>query len=295
MASNWIIPKRYLRLRLFSGRRELKETKLLSDLDINTKVTFEANASINGSANDATITITGLTLDKMAHVASTYTNWVNFQVQGEIVLDVGYENLHGTIFDGGVFSATPNLDTANYSITLRCQAAWYDTLQQSFGVSFEGETPVSEIASYIASQSNYIFVNQLKDDFTISNYTLPEMSVYQQVRSLAQQSGCLVWIQNGRLYIKNNGINKEEKAQFVIDTNNMIGAPEPTEIGCRVRIRLNPSVSVGQTVQMRSVKFPSVSNSNWIVQQVSHSGDTKGNKWQTELLLSRGDGFGYFS
>ena len=79
MASNWIIPKRYLRLRLFSGRQELKETKLLSDLDVNTKISFEVTANINGAANDARITITGLTREKMAYLAGTFTNWTNFQ------------------------------------------------------------------------------------------------------------------------------------------------------------------------------------------------------------------------
>ena len=295
MASNWIIPKRYLRLRLFSGRQELKETKLLSDLDINTKISFEANASISGAANDAKITITGLTRDKMAHLASSFTNWVNFQVQGEIVLDVGYEDLHGTIFDGGVFAGTPNLDTADYSITLKCMEAWYDTLQKPVALTFEGDVPVSEIASKIASDGKYVFINKLKQDVILSNYQSPAMSTLQQARLLAQASNCLVWVQNGRLYIKNNDGADDSKSQLLIDINNMIGVPEPTEIGCRVRIRLNPSVYVGQTVKLKSIKFPSVDSASWTIQQITHSGDTKGNKWQTDLLLTRGDGYGYFS
>lgn len=295
MASNWIIPKRYLRLRLFSGRQELKETKLLSDLNVNTKISFEVTANINGAANDARITITGLTREKMAHLAGTFTNWVNFQVQGEIILDVGYENLHGTVFDGGVFAGMPNLDTENYSITLKCMEAWYDTLQKPISVSFPEGTPLSEIASKIASEGKYIFVNQLEDDLISGAYTRENLTVHQQARALAEAADCQIWIQNGRLYIKNKGQSNKEKAKFTIDVNNMIGVPEPTEIGCRVRIRLNPSIYVGQRVALKSIKFPSINSDDWIVQQITHSGDTKGNKWQTDLLLARGEGYGYLT
>lgn len=294
MASNWIIPKRYLRLKLFSGRRELKETKLLSDLDINTKVTFEVNATIGGASNSANIVISGLTRDKMSTLATTFTNWQDYQVQGAIVLDVGYENIHGVVFDGGIFAGAPNLDSANYSIRLQCQEAWYETTNSIFQYSFPNGTPVSEIASEIAADGKYVFVNELEDDVLLDNVVLPEDSLFQQIRKLAQISDCSIWIQSGRLYIKNNGISKEEKSNFVIDINNMIGVPEPTTIGCKVRIRLNPSVYIGQRVTLNSIKFPSVNSSDWIIQQISHSGDTKGNKWQTDLLLAR-SGYGYIA
>lgn len=292
MASNWIIPKRYLRLKLFSGRRELKETKLLSDLDVNTKISFEVNSTISGASNTANITITGLTREKMAHLATTYTNWVNFQSQGSIVLDIGYENLHGTVFDGDIRVGTPNLDTENYNIRLQCMEGWYDTLQKPESYSFESGKLVSEIASEIASDNGLVFINQLENDVETSGFLYEASSVYQQIRALSAASGCLIWISNGRLYIRNKGSEVKEKPTLVIDINNMIGTPEPTEIGCKVKIRLNPSVYVGQVVKLNSLKFPTTNSSDWFVQQVVHTGDTKGTKWQTELLLSRG-GYGF--
>lgn len=291
--AKWSIPERYCKLTLYEGRRSLKANNVLSFLTKNAKISFSTSETVSGAISETNISITGLKKETMLYLATSFNQWTNNIINNQLILEAGYSNLHGVIFDGEIIEAIPNLESADYTIQLKCISYYSTMINDNFSLTFSGHVPASQIASAIASKSGYLLQNSLKEDVLVSNYTNIDKSASQHVRALAQMSGLDVWITSGgRLNIKNVGEPIDSVKPFIVDSRNMIGSPEPTALGAKVKIKLNPSVQTGQAVTLISEKFPQINSSGYILQTFSHSGDTKGAKWQTELNLIRSNIYG---
>ena len=146
---DWTIPKRYLRLTLYDGRVVTTNKRVLSNLDDYFKITGDISATVSGAAAEANFTLYGLKLDKMAFLSTSFSTWVVNQIRNEIVLDIGYENNHGIMFNGTITEALPSLDNENYSVKLKCMGSFAETLNSVVSLSFSGITPVSVIVARI--------------------------------------------------------------------------------------------------------------------------------------------------
>lgn len=285
--ASWSIPKRFLRLKLYQGRANVKDTKQLAWLDVNAKVSFTTSETVSGAVNETNIEIGGLTKDKMVYLATSCSLWVSNYVQNQITLEAGYDNLYGVIFDGDVIEAIPNIDNADYSVKLKCLSFYQNSVNETESFSFEGSFPISQMAKTLADRLGLVLVNSLPEEVYVDNYMYKDQSVIQHMRNLSQITGLDIYASNGRLILKKRGEAVNQGSVFTVNSTNLIGAPEPTPLGCNVRIKLNPSIATGQQVKLTSLKFPTLNSENYVIQTFSHSGDTKGSKWQTNLTLIR--------
>ena len=267
----------------------MSDSKQLSFLDINAKVSFTTSETVSGAVNETVIEIGGLTKEKMGYLATSCSLWVPNYIQNQITLEAGYNNLYGTIFDGDVIEAIPSVDSADYSIKLKCLSFYQSLVNDTASFSFEGSFPLSEMLKVLADRLNLIFINNLTDEVYIENYMYKDQSLIQHIRNLSQITGLDIFSSKGKLIVKEKGEPVKEGSTFQVNYTNLIGAPEPTPLGANVKIRLNPSVSTGQKVNLTSIKFPTLNGDTYVIQTFSHSGDTKGSKWQTNLTLIRQD------
>lgn len=296
----WSVDKRYLSLELYSAPDnnsvEKSNKTVFSLLDINSKIIFKTTNSVSGGFSEANITINGLNPDKMAYLASISTQWLATAEKNKISIDAGYEQSgHNIIFQGILTEAIPNLDSANYSITLKAQSMFFDQLNNIKSYSFQGDIKASEIANQFAKDLGFVFVNSLKNDnITVSNYQTKDKSITENIRYLASITGLDVFVENNRLYIKESGVGLDNSKVPVltVDSSNMIGSPKITPQGVNVKIRLNPQVITGQIVEVKSVRFETINTQKFVLQSVSYTGDTKGNDWTTHLTLIREDRYG---
>ena len=120
LVSQWSIPKRYLRITLYDGRelKNLKQRKVLVWADEKANVSFSTTTSAYGMAAQANISITGLKLDTMSYLSTSYRSWEENPIYNEIKIESGYDNRHGLIYEGTIIEAIPNLTNANFSINL---------------------------------------------------------------------------------------------------------------------------------------------------------------------------------
>lgn len=286
----WDIPKRYLRMRLYQDNKDQKTLNWLTE-DVHVK--FDTTAACTGALTEGNITIGGIRVKTMFGLATSSTLWIKDWLQHRIIIDAGYYNRHAVIFDGTIMDAAPNLETADYSITIKAVTGFQ---LQSVPVSymFPGEIPVSKIAAQIAKDNNWAFVDGLKDDsITISNYASREQSVVQQIRLITQMAPVDLYVEKDRLYLKPRGWKAESLQTLKIGTNDIIGVPRPTQTGCKVRVRMNPWAQSGQSVQVKSLRYPELDSIKFYLDTLSHAGDTYGNDWFTELNLTK-DGLGYY-
>ncbi|MBO7735232.1 MAG: hypothetical protein J6S67_21890 [Methanobrevibacter sp.] len=287
LARGWDIPKRHLSLTLYDGRAGgVKSKKTLSFVDDYAKVSFQTQASVNGLAPSANINITGLLRDTMGYLATSYTSWTEKKILNRIVLDAGYDDQHGIVFDGEIIEATPSLDSADFNISLKCQSLYSKLTGNISSISKEGEVDAKEIAQEIAKDMDVQLVYYPEKEYKV-NYTMTDESPVSQMRNLSKMTGLDVYVENGRMYVKEPAKPVDKLPQLVIDSSNIIGAPMPDALGCRVQIRMNPNLKSGMKVKLNSKRFPILNSEDYFLNTYHHVGETKGKKWFSEVILVR--------
>ena len=109
------LPKRYLRLHLYQDSNK----KTLNFLTEDVHISFNLSQAVSGAFVEANINIFGLNVSKMFNLTTSTTLWVKNWVQHRIVIDAGYYNHHGIIFDGTIMEAKTNLENADYFISIK--------------------------------------------------------------------------------------------------------------------------------------------------------------------------------
>lgn len=287
MAREWDIPKRYLKLHLYDGRLGgLESTTDLSLLDDTARVSFQLQSSTALMCPTATVNIGGLLRDKMGYLATSYTPWLKNTIYNRIVIDAGYNNQHGVIFDGQIIEAQPNLESADFNINLKCQALSVYLDKKVTSLTFEGETSVKEIAEKIAESMDLKLVYYPDKDYKVTDYNMSDTDPVNQMRNLARASGLDIYTSPERMYVK-EPLKEANLPVLKIDSSNIVGAPMPDSLGCRVQIRMNPNLVGGMPVSLNSERFPMLNTVDYHLQSFSHAGETKGRKWISELVLVR--------
>lgn len=283
----WSIPKRHFQLILLDGSVDLKERKILSNLNIQYKVEFNAQATVSGAIQEANITIYGLKRETMNKLGTSYTTFTKNQIRNRIELIAGYDNKYAMIFAGNIVEAIPNLDEANYNIQIKAMSSFSTLLETPKSYSFKGETNLSLILSTLAKEYGYSFRNGLSDPVFVQNYSGSDLNLPGHLRKLARITGLDIYLYQNMLIVKRPGDVVKSFKTFVIDQRNMIGSPRPTNVGCDVRVRLDPSVITGQLVNLQTQKFTELNGEKYAVQTITHQCDTKGSAWFTHLNLYR--------
>lgn len=298
---SWDIPKRYLQITLYDAREGgYQSKKVLSELGIEAKVLFSTQSTVFGMVPQATIVITGLTRDKMSFLSTSYQYWTEHPIFNRIVIDGGYEGQHGILFDGNITECIPNLDNADYNITLKC-VSMYNTFNNAIAsVNVNGLATVNEIARKIASKminskgetGGIVVVSSISDEYKVADFNMPETSPINQMRHLASMSGVNIYVENDRMYIKENDAPHNGIGTFNIDPSMIVGTVVPTDKGCVVKIRMNPYVACGMNVNLKTYRFPLINGNKYWLASYNHTGDTKGRNWITTLELTRMNMYG---
>lgn len=289
LASQWSIPKRYLRITLYDGRelKNLKQRKVLTWADEKANVSFSTTISAYGMAAQANISITGLKLDTMSYLSTSYRSWEENPINNEIKIEAGYDNRHGLIYEGTIIEAIPNLTNANFSINLKCLSLYNVRETEKLTLSYEKITVgelIPEIAKAIGALPK---VTDEAAKVEIKGYYLSNRSPNEHVRYVAQITGLNVYLDKDGLFVKKQNEPMVGYAPLKVDSSNIIGAPQPTAQGCNVSIKMNPDVVAGQLVELDSLRFPKINAKDYIIGTYYHSGETKGAKWETHLNLIR--------
>lgn len=184
-----------------------------------------------------------------------------------------------------------NFGTIN--TTLKAGATWSDMLAQ--GAQAIG-------ASSVASSAN---------GYLATGGILPRGKVRwgmarDAIRDIAGNNGCRWSIQQGVLTFIPNDNYLPGRAVVLNSQSGMIGTPEQTDNGIKVRCLLNPRIKVGQAVQIDNSLINKITGPNgqpltmerrqrpyyvadlsadglYRVMVAEHVGDTRGNDWYTEL------------
>lgn len=231
-----------------------------------------------------------------------------------VVLQAGYDGNFGLIFDGTIKQVRRGRESPTDTY-LDITAADGDRAY-NFSVSAislaAGQTAPRAVAEHIIKgmaahgcQEGYI-------PETLPDQPLPRGKVIygmsrDALRILAENTDTSWSIQDGKVdFIPLTGAKPSADIPVVTSATGMIGLPEQTQNGIRVRTLLNPNIKIGQVIkidnesiqrmrfglgvdsqvqnQLNSLAAKTDDDGYYYVMIAEHSGDTRGNDWYTDII-----------
>lgn len=261
-------------------KNQIKTYSNLQGLD-NIKVEFNITKSINTAGGEATISIFGLLPDDIAFLSTNYIAGSGALNQSLISLIGGYKDNKTLLFNGNIVNANPNLTSKDYNIEIKAiNAIMASTNSKS--ISLKNAT-LKSICQRLASDLGLI----LKYDNTI-NKTIGDYSyngtAFSQILNLRSYypNEIDIFINDGFLIIQKQKSLEKGKVFLLNSKTGLIGTPQPTATGCKIKSILNPALQVGGIIKLESKKIPQL-NSFYKILELKHMGSNRTDMWVSEI------------
>lgn len=228
------------------------QLRIYSDGDIT------ANIAKSGDPiqNESTITIGGMAQEPRNQLLTETSPYNKNYVAKRVTVSAGRQSTGTfTIYSGDItrveLTQPPNIIVTLHSKTLNFQKSIL--ISKSFGES----TPLSVIAKGVASVLG-IPLNFQATDRNIGSFafTGPQTGL---VDKLGEMGGVNAYVDDSVLVVKNNGVALTDVTHTISEASGMIGQPELTDIGVRVRYMLDQNSKLGGKLTIDSKQNPTLS------------------------------------
>lgn len=228
-----------------------------------------------------------------------------------VVLQAGYEGNYGVIFDGSIKQIRRGRESQTDTY-LDITAADGDSAYNFSTVAISmaaGSTPNDHVSAVLAQMAEQGiskgYVQPIEDNGLPRGKVIFGMAK-DELRKIARNTSTSWSIQDGQLQMVGINAYLPGDAAVINAATGMIGQPEATQNGIRVRCLLNPNVKIGGVIQLNNRDIQqfryglSASNalSNamaqlathlnddgfYYVMLADHVGDTRGEAWQSEFI-----------
>ena len=272
-------------------------------LDLSTlRFRFSVRRGDNQTPNSADIRVYNVSDNTAARVQNEFT---------QVVLQCGYEGNFGVIFYGTVKQIRKGREsqTVTYlDITAADGDSAYNYSTSSYALAAANTSPKGVIANILKDLAQYS-ISQAELP-TVAGTPLPRGKVIHgmtrdELRKVAANTQTAWSIQNGALTFIPLTSYLPGDVPVITSATGMIGIPEQTQNGIRVRILLNPNIKIGQAVkldnnsinrlryslalgaQSQNLNTALLAKTNadglYYVMRADHAGDTRGNDWYSDL------------
>ncbi|BFI62741.1 hypothetical protein KD5_24910 [Yersinia pseudotuberculosis] len=184
----------------------------------------------------------------------------------KIILFAGRKS-YGTfkVFEGDIIGCTPS-QPPDIMLTMKARTGAFfmtDLLSSSYAAT----VPLSKIAADTA-QSMDLTLDFQASDKNISNYNFTGAKL-KQVDKLGSAGSYNAYIDDDRLIIKNRDAPLLNEAVTLNKNTGMIGVPEVTEEGVKVKYLLDPSSRPGASLTIESDLNPAA-NGTFVIYKLSY-------------------------
>lgn len=219
----------------------------------------------NPNQNEAEITIYNLDRRTQDYIL-TETSPYNFnRTPKTIRLEAGRLS-YGTslIYSGNIVSSKPS-QPPDIGVTMKCLTGnFYKGLMVSH--SFPGSVPLSVIAKQVAADLNSTLIFQTADK-NIGNYAYTGPAL-NQINRLGSAGGINAFSDNATLILKTIGLPISNTTRILSSETGMIGIPELTERGVKVKFLLDNRTALGGGMDIKSTIYPAA-NGSYVIYKLS--------------------------
>lgn len=237
----------------------------------NLRIKFDIKKTSDGEANTASISVYNLSKDNQNRIISEWQ---------DIRLLAGYKGYERLIFAGQIRTAIPVVDGPDRILKIECGDGDREILRGFVNKTIEAGATADDVVN--ECQKSMFDVKASHKDSLSKQYsrgrTLSGRA--SDVLDEVTRSEDAQWsMQDGQLVLLKGGNVMPNAAWLISDATGMLGSPEPTTVGVKVRTLLNPAYLIGGVAKIESEVF----GGGIRIESISHVGDTHGEEWASEL------------
>ena len=262
----------------------LKTYQEIATGDESLKIDFKVKSALDGDFSEGDITISGLKITDTAFLGTNYDNKSGKLRESVLKLEAGYPNATAEILQGTIIEATPNFNSPNNEINLKVKSGAFNNIDFSVCDSFNGAMNFKTICEKVA-QNNKVALNFKTDENPIIYDYSFKGTPFQQIENLRKYVKSSVYLENAKLCVLSENQSSETKIKIDYKSG-LIGSPKPSPLGCEIVCLLNPSLRVGQYVELETKKISQL-NGDYRIIELVHSGSNRGADWTSNLTLTK--------
>lgn len=170
-------------------------------------------------------------------------------------------------FMGNIVTSVPNYNAApDVTLEIEAMAGYYAKLLAVPPYTFKGSIPVSSILQEICQKAGFVFVNEGETKSVLNPYL--KGSPIQKIITLANNYNLNIVVSGETVTLKPSQGDRQVVSVLNKDSG-MIGYPDFTANGIRVKSEYLPTVNVGDLIKVESI-VPKATGL-WRVISVNHS------------------------
>lgn len=237
----------------------------------NLRMTFDVKKSSGEEPNTAKIEIYNLNPEHQSQIVSEWA---------EIQLFAGYEGHERLIYNGQIRTAIPTVNGADRIMTIESGDGDREILRGFINKTLEKGCTADDIVK--ECQSAMFEVSAAHKDPLEATYSRGKVLSGRASDVLTEQCNFndAQWsIQDGQMLILQGNNVRPNAVWLISQKTGMLGSPEPTTVGVKVKTLLNPAYLIGGVAKIESLIF----SGGVRIETIGHRGDTHGSEWVSEI------------
>lgn len=256
-----------------------KEVRWYEGLSIEASITKLSTAA---ASNEATVKISNISKETRNLILTEATPWNKLRVRKQIIVEAGRQSYgYSRIFVGDIQTATPS-QPPDIALTITARTnAWNKV--QAVSKSYSGTVSSQKVAQDIADSMGLTLSFEATQR-NIGSYAFTGAKS-KQLDRLAELGRVTTYIDDGRLVVLDIGkpLKETEKQSNLLDLNSgMVGLPEVTEQGIKVKMMFEPYSKCGGEIEVKSVINPVV-NGEYIIYKMVYDLANRQDQFYTSL------------
>lgn len=218
-------------------------------------ITATGTKFANANQNECEVKITNLSKATRDYILSETSPFNANRTPKRLFVEAGRVSYGATrLFQGEITAATPS-QPPDITITLKALTGNYakgDIVARTGGLS----TPLSVLSRRVADDLGLALQFEAREKL-IANYAFSGANI-KQVDALGGSGGVSVFVDDGVLIVKERALPLAGRLRVLNVDSGLIGIPEVTERGIKVRFLLDNRTVLGGALRLESVIYPSV-------------------------------------
>lgn len=224
-------------------------------------ITASGTKYANPIQNECEIKITNLARETRDYILTESSPMNANRTRKQVYVEAGRESYGAALlFKGDIVSVTGG-QPPDISITIKAQTGAWEK-GNIVSVSHPGQEKLSTIAAQTAKSMGLTLDFQAKDK-NVSNHNFTGAAL-KQVDKVGTAGAVNAYVDDGRLVVKDLNIPLTGRLRELSLDTGMVGAPEFTEQGVKVKFLLDNQTTLGSGLRIESVMNPAA-NGEYVI------------------------------
>ncbi|MGP9557218.1 phage protein [Psychrobacter sp. AOP7-A1-24] len=235
------------------------------------RIKFDVKKTSDGEANTAHIEVYNLSPEHQSQIIQEWS---------DIKLMAGYTGEERLIFQGQIRTALPVVDGTDRIVTIEAGDGDREIMRGFINKTLKAGATADDIVS--ECKKSMFDIGTTHADTLNATYARGKVLSGRASDILDQQARNedAQWsIQDGQMLLLKGDNVRPNAVWLISQETGMLGSPEPTTVGLKVRTLLNPAFIIGGVAKIESLVF----SGGVRIESINHKGDTHDSEWVSEL------------